>query len=132
MKDLAELKEKLESERPVTWDQLPDIHLYMGPVTFILPVRRQLAVTLGGFALFYVLVLKFKNPVCWSHELFEAFTALFLALIVIILMMQLRVQSDSLKTKYYDLSRLDGLTGVLNKSAGLAAADHYLAAMLTI
>lgn len=105
------------------------LFLIMGPVTFILPVRRQLAVTLGGFTLFYVLVLKFKNPVCWSHELFEAFTALFLALIVIILMMQLRVQSDSLKTKYYDLSRLDGLTGVLNKSAGLAAADHYLAAM---
>lgn len=40
MKDLAELKEKLESERPVAWDQLPDIHLYMDQVMSYMP--RQL------------------------------------------------------------------------------------------
>lgn len=40
MKDISELREKLENERPVTWDQLPDIPLYMDQVMSYMP--RQL------------------------------------------------------------------------------------------
>lgn len=40
MKDVTELKEKLKSERPVAWDQLPDIPLYMDQVMSYMP--RQL------------------------------------------------------------------------------------------
>lgn len=105
------------------------LFLILGPVMFILPMRRQLAITVPSFVIFVLLVVKFKSPSCWSHELFEASTAFLFSVIAIILMMQMRVQSDLLKDKYYALSRMDELTGALNKSAGLAAADAYLASM---
>jgi DNA-binding transcriptional MerR regulator len=40
MKDIAELRAKLEGERPVSWEQLPDIPLYMDQVMSYMP--RQL------------------------------------------------------------------------------------------
>ncbi len=33
MKDISELRDKMQNERPVAWDQLPDIPLYMGTFT---------------------------------------------------------------------------------------------------
>lgn len=40
MKDLIELKERLENERPVKWDEFPDINLYKDQVVVYL--KRQL------------------------------------------------------------------------------------------
>lgn len=102
------------------------LFLLVGPVMFLLPVRRQLLITVSGFAVFFVLVLRFKSPQCWPHELFEAATSLALSVVVIILMTQLRVQGETLKNEYYLMSRLDGLTGILNKTAGLSLAQKYL------
>jgi diguanylate cyclase (GGDEF)-like protein len=105
------------------------LFLILGPVMFILPLRRQLVITTVSFAVFVYLVVTFKSPVCWSHELFETSTSFIFSLIAIMLMMQMRVQSDILKNKYYALSRMDGLTGILNKTAGLATAESYLSSM---
>jgi len=40
MKDISELRDKMQNERPVAWDQLPDIPLYMDQVMSYMP--RQL------------------------------------------------------------------------------------------
>lgn len=102
------------------------LFLLVGPVMFILPVGWQLLITLLGSAVFFTLVIVYKSPTCWNHELFEASTSLILSLGIIILMTQLRVQSEALKNKYFALSRQDGLTGMLNKEAGLASGAAYL------
>lgn len=47
MKNLAELKEQLESERPVSWEQLPDIQLYMDQVMSYMP-RQLIDLTESG------------------------------------------------------------------------------------
>jgi diguanylate cyclase (GGDEF)-like protein len=105
------------------------LFLLMGPVLFILPAYQHLIMTISSLILFYPLVLTFKSPGCWSHELFEATTASVFSVIVIVVMTQYRIQSDSLKNKYYMLSRQDVLTGTANKSTGEAAAREYIAAL---
>lgn len=47
MKNLAELKGQLESERPVSWEQLPDIQLYMDQVMSYMP-RQLIDLTENG------------------------------------------------------------------------------------
>ena len=103
------------------------LFLLVGPVIFLMPVRLQLLITLSGSVVFFPLVLMFKSPDCWSHELFESTTALLLSAGVMLLMMQLRVQTESLKNQYYLESTRDRLTGLLNKESGIAAASERLA-----
>lgn len=105
------------------------LFLLMAPVLFILPAYQHLAMTISSLILFYPLVLIFKSPACWPHELFEATTASVFSVILIVVMTQYRIQSDSLKNKYYLLSRQDALTGTANKSAGEAAAREYIAGL---
>ena len=102
------------------------LFLVAGPVMFILPVRRQLTITFASYITFVCLAVEFKQRQVWPHELFEVTTALVMAVLVILMMTKLRVQGESLKSKYYNMSRQDGLTGILNKSAGLEAARIYL------
>lgn len=103
------------------------LFLMMAPVLFILPACWHLVMTAMSLAAFYILVVWFKAPACWSHELFEATTSALFSVVVIVMMTQFRLQSDSLKRKYYELSRLDALTGTLNKSTGEDAALEYIA-----
>lgn len=105
------------------------LFLVMAPVLFILPAYQHLIMTLSSLALFFPLVLTFKSPGCWSHELFEATTASVFSVIVIVFMTQFRLQSESLKNKYYLLSRRDALTETANKAAGESAARDYIAGM---
>ena len=49
MDELAELKQRLEEERPMRWDDLPDISLYMDQI--ISYMTRQLITYDGGDAL---------------------------------------------------------------------------------
>ena len=102
------------------------VFLIAAPVIFVLPVVEQISVSAGGMALFTALVLLVKSPDCWHHELFEAATSFVCCLIVIGFMTQYRVQSDALKSKYYELSQEDMLTGTLNKVSGQKAAMRYL------
>ena len=105
------------------------LFLLIAPVLFILPAYQHVVMTLSSLALFFLLVLHFKSPVCWSHELFEASTAALFSIIVIVFMTQFRLQSDCLKKKYYQLSRQDALTGIVNKTAGFESAQAYLTEM---
>lgn len=105
------------------------LFLLMGPVFFILPIRNHLLMTFSSIVIFCTLVLSFKAPVVWSHEIFEAVTASLFSIIVMILMTQFRLQSDRLKGKYYKLSREDNLTGMLNKSSGISAIEAYFKKM---
>jgi diguanylate cyclase (GGDEF)-like protein len=102
------------------------LFLLMAPVIFILPVYQHLIMTMISLGVFYVLVFRFKSPVCWPHELFEATTSAVFSLLVIEFMTQFRIQTDSLKEKYYRLSRQDALTGVANKNTGLESAQEYI------
>jgi diguanylate cyclase (GGDEF)-like protein len=102
------------------------LFLVAGPVMFILPIRRHMTITAVSFVTFVCLVLAFKQRQVWQHELFETVTAFIMAMLVIVMMTKLRVQSESLKSKYYNMSRQDGLTGILNKSAGFEAARAYI------
>jgi diguanylate cyclase (GGDEF)-like protein len=102
------------------------LFLLMAPVIFILPAYQHILITGVSLVIFYVLVLGYKSPACWSHELFEATTAAVFSMVVIIFMTQFRLQSDHLKEKYYKLSRQDSLTGIVNKSTGLEIAQEYL------
>ena len=105
------------------------LFLLVAPVLFILPAHQHLMMTISSLGIFYFLVFNFKAPACFSHELFEATTSAAFSVVVIIFMTQFRLQSDSLKEKYYKLSRMDALTGIVNKSAGLESAQEYLANM---
>jgi diguanylate cyclase (GGDEF)-like protein len=105
------------------------LFLMMAPVLFILPAYQHVVMTVLSLIVFYALVLRYKMPVCWAHELFEATTAAVFSGIVVVLMTQFRIQSDSLKSKYYALSRRDSLTGTLNKAAGEEAARECLNGM---
>lgn len=102
------------------------LFLLSAPVLLILPVYQHLLMSFGSLAVFCVLVLTCKSPACQPHDLFEAVTAVLLSMVVILFMAQYRVQSDVLKNKYYRLSRVDALTGTMNKSAGESAARKYL------
>lgn len=112
---------------------MPDIpsvyyHLFIlaCPVLFILPIYMHLFVVFSSYAVFCLLVLAFKAPAIWPHELFESFTAVIFSCVVMILMTQFRLQSDSLKSKYYQMSQLDGLTYLMNKVSGIHAGEQYL------
>lgn len=103
-------------------------HLFIltGPVLFILPYYIHMLVVVSSYAVFAVLVVVFKAPDIWSHELFESFTAVLFAFVVMVLMLQFRLQSDSLKSKYFKMSRMDGMTMLMNKTSGIAAGEQYL------
>lgn len=105
------------------------LFLLMAPVLFILPTYQHLIINSTSLIAFYALVFNFKDPICWCHDLFEATTAVIFSIVVIVFMTQFRIQSDSLKEKYYKLSRQDLLTGVVNKATGTEAAQEYLAGM---
>lgn len=105
------------------------LFLMMAPVLFILPSYQHIVINISSLIVFFVLVFNFKSSVCWMHELFEAVTATIFSMVVVVFMTQFRIQSDSLKEKYYALSRQDLLTGVVNKTAGMEAAQAYLDTM---
>ena len=105
------------------------LFLIMVPVVLILPAYQHLILTAASLALYYWLVLTFKTAAFRQHELFEAATAAVFSVIAIVCMTQFRVQSDSLKSKYYLLSRQDELTGAVNKTAGVIAFQEYVARM---
>ncbi|NLA77228.1 MAG: GGDEF domain-containing protein [Clostridiales bacterium] len=104
-------------------------HLFMlaCPVLFILPFYVHMIIAPLGYAAFAILVILFKAKAIWPHELFESFTALLFSIVVMVLMSQFRVQSDSLKSKYYEMSQTDGLTLLMNKVSGIGASEQYLA-----
>jgi diguanylate cyclase (GGDEF)-like protein len=102
------------------------LFLLMAPVLFIFPAWWHLITTFLSLAAFFALVIQYKSPDCWSHELFEATTSALFSVVVIVLMTQFRLQSDSLKRKYYELSRRDVLTGTLNKATGEEAVREYI------
>lgn len=102
------------------------LFLLMAPVMFILPAYQHVLMSVFSFGVFAVLVTTFKAPNVWSHELFEAFMATVFSLVVITLMTQFQIQTDTLKNKYFQMSQLDALTGVLNKASGEAALAQYL------
>ncbi|MBK5254162.1 MAG: GGDEF domain-containing protein [Peptostreptococcaceae bacterium] len=106
------------------------LFLLMGSVFFILPIRSHLLMTFTSVIVFCVLTIKFKSPEIWPHELFEAITASIFSVVCIIIMTQFRLQSDRIEGKYYKLSQQDGLTKLLNKSAGLNVAERYLQEMI--
>ena len=110
--------------------EIPSVYytlfLLMAPVIFILPARVHIISTFTSLCVFAILVLCFKSPAVWNHELFEACTSAVFAVIVIIFMTQFRIQTDRSTEEYYNLSRTDALTGLYNKTAGLAAAEAYM------
>lgn len=105
------------------------LFLLLAPVLIILPAWQHLMINASSLVIFYVLVLNFKSAACWPHELFEATTSAVFSGIVIVFMTQYRIQSDSLKSMYYKLSRSDALTGTVNKATGEAAVREYMAEM---
>lgn len=102
------------------------LFLIMGPVLFILPMFLQLAVVSSGFLAFVALALNFKSAACLHHDLFEASTAFIFSVIVILLLLQFRLQTETLKNKYYLKSKTDQLTSLLNKMAWMTDARHYI------
>lgn len=96
------------------------------PVLFILPFYIHIVILPLSYIIFSVLVVCFKSPELVTHELFESFTALIFTFIVMVIMSQFRLQSDSLKSKYYQMSRLDGLTHLINKSSGTNTLKQYI------
>lgn len=102
------------------------LFLVLAPVAFLLPAYLHLIVIGASFAAFWVLVVMFKSPDIWYHEVFTAATAVVFAIIAIVFMSQFRLQTDSLKMKYYQMSRHDALTEAMNKSTGLTAAQAYI------
>lgn len=109
---------------------IPSIYYHMfviaSPVVFILPFYFHVAILVLSYAVFSFMVIQFKAPDVWSHELFESFTAIIFACVVLILMSQFRLQSESLKSKYFEMSQLDGLTNLLNKVSGIQISEQYL------
>lgn len=110
--------------------EIPSVyyHLFIVacPVLFILPIYMHLIMIVLSYAVFFSLVIVFKAPAIWPHELYESFTAVVFSGVVTILMTQFRLQSDSLKRKYYKMSQMDGLTHVMNKVSGIQAGEQYL------
>ena len=102
------------------------LFLVLAPIAFLLPAYLHLIIIGASFAAFWVLVMTFKSPDIWYHEVFTAATAVAFAIIAIVFMSQFRLQTDSLKMKYYQMSRYDALTEAMNKAAGLTAAQSYI------
>ena len=69
------------------------LFLLMAPVVLILPARLHLMMNGSSLIVFFLLVYGFKSTVCWNHDLFEATTASFFSVIVIVFMTQFRIQS---------------------------------------
>lgn len=101
------------------------LFVLMAPVIFVLPLYLHLATAAAGYVVFFSLVMCFKSPECRSHELFEATTAIVFAIVIILFMSQFRVQTSQSTEKYFKLSRTDGLTGLMNKTTGLALMESY-------
>lgn len=102
------------------------LYIMMAPLLFMLPAAWHLTGTAVSLAVFWALVLRFKAPACWQHELFEATLAAVLSVFVVWFTLQYRVQTDVLKDKYYHLSRVDTLTGTLTRAAAADAAAQLL------
>ncbi|WP_180326739.1 GGDEF domain-containing protein [Raoultibacter phocaeensis] len=102
------------------------LFLVLAPIAFLLPAYMHLAIIGISVGAFWMLVVAFKAPEVWYHEVFTAATAVVFAIIALFFMSQFRLQTDSLKMKYYQMSRFDALTEAMNKAAGLAAAQTYI------
>lgn len=101
------------------------LFVLIAPVIFVLPINLHIITTIVSYVVFCVLVVCFKSRVCWSHELFEATTASVFAIVIAFFMSQFRVQTNQSTEKYFKMSRTDGLTGLLNKTAGLSIMESY-------
>jgi len=100
--------------------------LAASPVLFYLPAAISGLVNTISVILFAVLAVRFKNPAVLSHELFEVFIAYITSWSVIIVMASLRLQTGETNERYRTLSELDGLTGLLNRRAGVEHASCYI------
>lgn len=102
------------------------LFLIAAPVIFILPIYNHLIALLLSYISFCSLVLMVKSPSCLPHELIEATTAAIFFLVITGIIAQLRLQERTVRNRYVAMSKQDGLTGLLNKSAGMDAAKLYI------
>ena len=94
------------------------------PMIFILRIRIIVTILILSESIFLILVELFKNP--RSHDIFTTVAALVIGLMVTWIILNLRVRDGSAKMHYRRLSRMDSLTGILNKGTTESGIQDYL------
>lgn len=97
--------------------------LYVGvwlltmPVLFIFPPLLQLIVSLGSGALFCVLAIAYKTPEAVEYDIFAILFTFIMSWVIWGVLTHLQAESFFDKQSLLAASRIDSLTGALNKQA---------------
>ncbi|MDD2973188.1 MAG: diguanylate cyclase [Lachnospiraceae bacterium] len=85
------------------------------PILFVFRMREIYPIQLMAVIVFIVMVMRRKQGVIASSDIFNAIVAFLFSLVTGIVVMRIRIEDKNLKLKYKQLSTIDALTGVLNK-----------------
>ena len=102
------------------------LFLVVIPILFVLPLRVLLALILLGQGAFAALSFYWKPESIARLDLFSSLVGTSFALFISWSISTLRVSDGNAMASYQRLSRIDSLTGILNKSACEQAIRRYL------
>ena len=102
------------------------LFLVIIPILFVLPLRVLLLLIVGGQVFFVVLSKSYKPDYIYQLDLFVSLVGLSFSLFISWSISSLRVSDGNAMASYQRLSRIDSLTGILNKSACEEAIQSYL------
>lgn len=98
---------------------MPDIFvsmfIMMIPVMFIIHPAICTGIMVGGGTVFWILLSRYKTGVPLNHDRLAIVATFFFAIIILLVVVDLRIHDFYLRERYMLRSRMDQLTGLLNK-----------------
>lgn len=96
-------------------DTFVSMFIMMIPVMFIIHPAICSGLMIGGGAVFWGLLNRYKTGIAVSHDSFAIIATFFFAVIIMLVVFDLRINDFFLRERYILRSRMDQLTGLLNK-----------------
>lgn len=96
------------------------------PCLFLIPFPAQYGLLLSYEAVYVFFILRYKSGLVAQQDILNSVVGLVISLIISRITLHLHVREYSVRTRYWEISRQDGLSGILNKSACISAMEACL------
>ena len=93
------------------------------PCLFLIPLSIQYSLLLSYEAVYVFFILRYKSGLVAQQDILNSIVGLVISLIITHITLRLHVREYLIRTKYWEISRQDGLSGILNKGACVSAME---------
>lgn len=93
------------------------------PCLFLIPLYAQYGLILLYEAVYVFFILRYKSGLVAQQDIFNSIVGIVVSMIISQITLQLHLREYFVRTKYWEISRQDGLSGILNKSACISAME---------